>query len=62
MTGTSADIVSKQSHGFYTFFFQVGLELAPRDYDMECHNPFSIYDIISMVPVCKVLFCLLISV
>ncbi|PRQ50579.1 putative clustered mitochondria protein [Rosa chinensis] len=36
---------------------KVGLELAPRDYDMECHNPFSIYDIISMVPVCKHVAC-----
>ncbi|KAL6137794.1 hypothetical protein ACLB2K_063083 [Fragaria x ananassa] len=36
---------------------KVGLELAPRDYDMECHNPFSKYDIISMVPVCKHVAC-----
>ncbi|XP_050383818.1 protein REDUCED CHLOROPLAST COVERAGE 3 [Argentina anserina] len=36
---------------------KVGLELAPRDYDMECQNPFSKYDIISMVPVCKHVAC-----
>ncbi|KAF2323165.1 hypothetical protein GH714_033796 [Hevea brasiliensis] len=32
---------------------KVGLELVPRDYDMECPNPFRKFDIISMVPVCK---------
>ncbi|KAF2283066.1 hypothetical protein GH714_043725 [Hevea brasiliensis] len=31
------------------------LELVPRDYDMECPNPFRKFDIISMVPVCKAL-------
>jgi protein TIF31 len=30
------------------------LELVPRDYDMECSNPFRKCDIISVVPVCKV--------
>ncbi|KAF2323156.1 hypothetical protein GH714_033717 [Hevea brasiliensis] len=34
---------------------KVGLELVPRDYDMECPNPFRKFDIISMVPVCKAL-------
>ncbi|KAK9282399.1 hypothetical protein L1049_005316 [Liquidambar formosana] len=29
---------------------KVGLELVPRDYDMECPNPFRKYDIVSMVP------------
>ena len=33
---------------------QVGLELIPRDYDMDSPNPFEKSDIISMVPVCKV--------
>ena len=35
-------------------FVQVGLELLPRDYDMESPKPFGKYDIISLVPVCKV--------
>ncbi|KAF2323174.1 hypothetical protein GH714_033853 [Hevea brasiliensis] len=35
----------------------VGLELVPRDYDMECPNPFRKFDIISMVPVCKHVGC-----
>lgn len=33
---------------------QVGLELAPRDYDMGSPDPFRPSDIISLVPVCKV--------
>ncbi|KAF2323186.1 hypothetical protein GH714_033957 [Hevea brasiliensis] len=36
---------------------EVGLELVPRDYDMECPNPFRKFDIISMVPVCKHVGC-----
>lgn len=36
---------------------KVGLELIPRDYDMESPNPFRKYDIISMVPVCKHVGC-----
>ncbi|XP_027344762.1 protein TSS isoform X2 [Abrus precatorius] len=36
---------------------KVGLELFPRDYDMESHNPFGKYDIISLVPVCKHVGC-----
>ncbi|XP_031385813.1 protein TSS isoform X2 [Punica granatum] len=36
---------------------KVGLELAPRDYDMESPNPFSKCDVISMVPVCKHVVC-----
>lgn len=36
---------------------KVGLELVPRDYDMECPNPFRKHDIISMVPVCKHVGC-----
>ncbi|KAK4837938.1 hypothetical protein QYF36_009678 [Acer negundo] len=32
---------------------KIGLELVPRDYDMECPNPFRKEDIVSMVPVCK---------
>ncbi|KAM0957002.1 hypothetical protein ACFX2I_025140 [Malus domestica] len=36
---------------------KVGLELAPKDYDMDFQNPFSKYDIISMVPVCKHVTC-----
>ena len=38
-------------HGTY----QVGVELAPRDYDMESLNPFKKSDIVSMVPVYKVI-------
>ncbi|KAF7843242.1 protein TSS isoform X1 [Senna tora] len=36
---------------------KVGLELFPRDYDMETSNPFGKYDIISLVPVCKYIGC-----
>ncbi|KAJ6348343.1 hypothetical protein OIU76_004753 [Salix suchowensis] len=36
---------------------KVGLELVPRDYDMECSNPFRKCDIISVVPVCKNVGC-----
>ncbi|XWS11769.1 hypothetical protein CRYUN_Cryun37aG0028600 [Craigia yunnanensis] len=32
---------------------KIGLELVPRDYDMECSVPFRSCDIISMYPVCK---------
>ena len=35
-------------------FCQVGLELLPRDYDMDNAFPFKRSDIISMVPVYKV--------
>jgi protein TIF31 len=48
------------NHGFYNKFpCQVGLELVPRDYDMECSNPFRKCDIISVVPVCKVWICVI---
>ncbi|KAH9666943.1 tetratricopeptide repeat (TPR)-like superfamily protein [Citrus sinensis] len=36
---------------------KVGLELVPRDYDMDCTNPFTRDDIVSMVPVCKHVGC-----
>ncbi|KAJ4718452.1 Tetratricopeptide repeat (TPR)-like superfamily protein [Melia azedarach] len=36
---------------------KIGLELVPRDYDMECQKPFSRDDIVSMVPVCKHVVC-----
>ncbi|KAJ1410088.1 Tetratricopeptide-like helical domain superfamily [Sesbania bispinosa] len=36
---------------------KVGLELFPRDYDMESPKPFGKYDIISLVPVCKHVGC-----
>ncbi|KAK4252929.1 hypothetical protein QN277_011056 [Acacia crassicarpa] len=36
---------------------KVGLELFPRDYDMETSHPFGKYDIISLIPVCKYLGC-----
>lgn len=36
---------------------KVGLELVPRDFDMECPNPFKKYDIVSMIPVCKHVGC-----
>ncbi|KAG9141712.1 hypothetical protein Leryth_022034 [Lithospermum erythrorhizon] len=32
---------------------KVGLELVPRDYDVDSPNPFTGLDVISMVPVCK---------
>lgn len=35
-------------------YYQVGLELVPRDYDMDTATPFRKSDIISMVPVYKV--------
>lgn len=35
-------------------FCQVGLELLPKDYDMDTTSPFRKSDIISMVPVYKV--------
>ncbi|KAH9666958.1 protein TSS [Citrus sinensis] len=35
----------------------VGLVLVPREYDMECPNPFTRDDIVSMVPVCKHVGC-----
>ncbi|KAK8575863.1 hypothetical protein V6N13_032827 [Hibiscus sabdariffa] len=36
---------------------KIGLELVPRDYDMECKEPFRSCDIISMFPVCKHVVC-----
>ncbi|XP_065865568.1 protein REDUCED CHLOROPLAST COVERAGE 3 [Euphorbia lathyris] len=36
---------------------KVGLELFPRDYDMECPYPFRNFDVISIVPVCKHVGC-----
>ncbi|KAA8540510.1 hypothetical protein F0562_024571 [Nyssa sinensis] len=36
---------------------KVGLELVPRDYDMESPYPFKKSDVISMVPVCKHVGC-----
>ncbi|XVF74771.1 hypothetical protein PTKIN_Ptkin13bG0138400 [Pterospermum kingtungense] len=36
---------------------KIGLELVPRDYDMECLEPFRSCDIISMYPVCKHVGC-----
>ncbi|KAI4355771.1 hypothetical protein L6164_004511 [Bauhinia variegata] len=36
---------------------KVGLELLPREYDMDSPNPFGKYDIISLVPVCKHVEC-----
>ncbi|KAG6575607.1 Protein TSS, partial [Cucurbita argyrosperma subsp. sororia] len=36
---------------------KVGLELAPRDFDLECPNPFKRSDVISLVPVCKHVGC-----
>ncbi|PPR94814.1 hypothetical protein GOBAR_AA25856 [Gossypium barbadense] len=37
--------------------YKIGLELVPRDYDMECQEPFRSCDIISMYPVCKHVGC-----
>lgn len=36
------------------FTMQVGLELVPRDYDMDSPSPFLKSDVISLVPVYKV--------
>ncbi|GAB2269505.1 hypothetical protein Dimus_004422 [Dionaea muscipula] len=36
---------------------KVGIELAPRDYDMDSPAPFKKEDIISMLPVCKHIIC-----
>ncbi|KAJ8560666.1 hypothetical protein K7X08_022526 [Anisodus acutangulus] len=36
---------------------KVGLELVPKDYDMECPYPFSKNDVISVVPLCKHVGC-----
>lgn len=36
---------------------KVGLELAPRDFDLECPNPFRRSDVVSVVPVCKHVGC-----
>jgi hypothetical protein len=38
------------------FVAQVGLELVARDYDMNSPNPFEKSDIVSIVPVCKVVY------
>lgn len=38
------------------FVSQVGLELVARDYDMNSPNPFDKSDIVSIVPVCKVVY------
>jgi len=34
--------------------FQVGIELVPRDYDMNSPTPFHKTDIVSLIPVHKV--------
>ncbi|OVA05868.1 Tetratricopeptide repeat-containing domain [Macleaya cordata] len=36
---------------------KVGVELAPRDYNMDTPNPFKQSDVISMIPVCKLVSC-----
>ncbi|MCO5552322.1 hypothetical protein L7F22_005833 [Adiantum nelumboides] len=36
---------------------KVGIELAPRDYNMDCANPFKEFDVISLVPVYKQVAC-----
>nr|GMD07813.1 protein TSS isoform X1 [Ipomoea batatas] len=36
---------------------KVGIELVPRDYDMESSNPFCETDVISLVPLCKHFVC-----
>lgn len=36
---------------------KVGLELFPRDFDLDSHKPFGKNDIISLVPVCKHVGC-----
>ncbi|XP_075491098.1 protein REDUCED CHLOROPLAST COVERAGE 3-like [Primulina tabacum] len=36
---------------------KVGLELVPKDYDMDSSTPFKKSDVISLVPVCKHVVC-----
>ncbi|XP_057775262.1 protein REDUCED CHLOROPLAST COVERAGE 3-like [Salvia miltiorrhiza] len=36
---------------------KVGLELVPKDYDLECSTPFTNSHIISLVPICKRVGC-----
>ncbi|XP_026454190.1 protein TSS-like isoform X1 [Papaver somniferum] len=36
---------------------KVGVELVPRDYDMDNGNPFKRSDVVSMIPVCKHVTC-----
>ncbi|XP_060167908.1 protein REDUCED CHLOROPLAST COVERAGE 3 [Lycium barbarum] len=36
---------------------KIGLELVPKDYDMECPYPFSKSDVISVLPLCKHVGC-----
>ncbi|GMH03620.1 hypothetical protein Nepgr_005459 [Nepenthes gracilis] len=37
--------------------YKVGIELLPRDYDMDSTNPFKKDDIISLLPICKHVVC-----
>lgn len=56
-TGQGLSFLVEISVDFYIkcdLYLQVGLELVPRDYDMESSFPFKKSDIISMVPVYKV--------
>ncbi|RZC63878.1 hypothetical protein C5167_025640 [Papaver somniferum] len=36
---------------------KVGVELVPRDYDMDNGNPFKRSDVVSMIPICKHVTC-----
>ena len=47
-------LLSKQA--LIWFVAQVGLELVAKDYNMNSPNPFDKSDIISIVPVCKVVY------
>ena len=52
--GTFIVLLSKQA--LIWFVAQVGLELVAKDYNMNSPNPFDKSDIISIVPVCKVVY------
>jgi len=40
---------------YFLFLFQVGIEMVPRDYDMNSPDPFRKIDIVGLVPVHKVM-------
>jgi len=52
--GTFIVLLSKQA--LIWFVAQVGLELVAKDYNMNSPNPFDKSDIISIVPICKVVY------
>ena len=52
--GTFIVLLSKQAPIW--FVAQVGLELVAKDYNLNSPNPFDKSDIISIVPICKVVY------